>query len=139
MDVLSRLVAKAEELHLIEPLARRPLPHRLSLYADDVVMFTSAKPEDINLIKALLGKFGNASGLRANMVKSSIVTIRCQEQDVELARPHMDCQIASFPCKYLSLPLSINKLTKTDLQPILDRIADALPGWKAALMATRRY
>ena len=34
------------------------------------------------------------------------------------------------------MPLSIRKLTKTDLQPIVDKIADMLPGWKAALMST---
>ena len=32
--------------------------------------------------------------------------------------------------------LSIRKLTKADLQPIVDKIADMLPGWKAALMST---
>jgi len=34
------------------------------------------------------------------------------------------------------LLLSIRKLTKADLQPIVDKIADMLPGWKAALMST---
>ena len=34
------------------------------------------------------------------------------------------------------MPLSIRKLTKADLQPIVDKIADMLPGWKAALMST---
>ena len=32
--------------------------------------------------------------------------------------------------------LSIRKLTKADLQPIVDKIADMLPGWKATLMST---
>lgn len=134
MDVLSRLVAKAEELRLLEPLARRSIEHRMLIYADDVVIFTSAKTEDLSLIKSLLGKFANSWGLRANMVKSSIVPICCAEEDVELASQHLDCQIASFPCKYLGLPLSIRKLTNIDLQPILYRVADALPEWKAALM-----
>jgi hypothetical protein len=39
-----------------------------------------------------------------------------------------------FPCKYLGLPLTIKKLTKEQVQPIIDRIADQLPGWKADLM-----
>lgn len=39
---------------------------------------------------------------------------------MEIARQHMACQVASFPCKYLS---------KT-----LDKIADRLLGWKAALL-----
>jgi hypothetical protein len=37
-------------------------------------------------------------------------------------------------CKYLGLPLSVKKLTKEQVQPIIDRIADQLPGWKANLM-----
>lgn len=48
----------------------------------------------------------------------------------------MECDLASFPCRYLGLPLSLRRLTATDLQPILDRIVDALSGWKVALMAT---
>jgi len=32
------------------------------------------------------------------------------------------------------VPLSIRKLTKEQVQPIVDRIADRLPGWKADLM-----
>lgn len=48
----------------------------------------------------------------------------------------MECAVAEFPCKYLGLPLSIRRLTKTDMQPYIDKTADMLPGWKAAHMAT---
>ena len=40
----------------------------------------------------------------------------------------------NFPCKYLGLPLSLRKLTKEQFQPIIDRITDQLPSWKADLM-----
>ena len=30
--------------------------------------------------------------------------------------------------------MSIRKLTKAQVQPIIDRIADQLPGWKAEIM-----
>lgn len=46
----------------------------------------------------------------------------------------MDCEVASFPCKYLGLPLSLTRLKAVDLQPILDKLADRLPGWKVALL-----
>ena len=46
----------------------------------------------------------------------------------------LPCEVQDFPCKYLGLPLTIKKLTKEQLQPIIDRIADQLPGWKADLM-----
>jgi hypothetical protein len=34
----------------------------------------------------------------------------------------------------LGLALSIKRLTKEQLQPIIDRIADQLPSWKADLL-----
>lgn len=47
----------------------------------------------------------------------------------------MDCTLSSFPCKYLGLSLSVKCLTKADLQPYIDKVADMLPAWKASLMA----
>lgn len=135
MDVLTRLISKAQDLRLLEPLARRQLDHRMSIYADDVVMFSSAKEEDIRLIRDILRKFGDASGSNANMAKSSIIPIRCDEEQIQVVKQQMDYQISKFPCKYFGLSLSIRKLTKADLQPILNRVDDALPGWKAELMA----
>jgi hypothetical protein len=44
------------------------------------------------------------------------------------------CKIEEFPIKYLGLPLSIKKLSKNQLQPLIDRLADLLPGWQADLM-----
>jgi hypothetical protein len=37
-------------------------------------------------------------------------------------------------CNYLGLPLTIRKPTKADLLPLVDKVADNLPGWKASLM-----
>jgi hypothetical protein len=42
--------------------------------------------------------------------------------------------ISDFPCKYLGLPLSPKKLTRDQVQAIVDRVASLLPGWKAELM-----
>lgn len=39
-----------------------------------------------------------------------------------------------FPYNYLGLPLTIRKPTKTDLLPLVDKVADNLLGWKASLM-----
>lgn len=40
MDVLTALVAKAEQENLLKPLTPRAIVHRVSIYADDVVLFT---------------------------------------------------------------------------------------------------
>ena len=46
----------------------------------------------------------------------------------------LPCEVLDFPCKYLGLPLTIKTLIKEQVQPIIDRVADQLPGWKADLM-----
>jgi len=46
----------------------------------------------------------------------------------------LPCQLSDFPCKYLGVPLSPLKLTKEQVQPIIEKIADRLPSWKADLL-----
>lgn len=46
----------------------------------------------------------------------------------------MACNVVKFPCKYLGIPLSVRKLSKSDLYFLIDKIADYLLGWKAALL-----
>jgi hypothetical protein len=43
----------------------------------------------------------------------------------------LSCSIKAFPCTYLGLPLTIGKPTKEVLLPLVDKVADYLPGWKA--------
>lgn len=46
----------------------------------------------------------------------------------------MECQLAPFPVKYFGIPLSIRKLTAAAFQPLIDRLADKLPTWRASIM-----
>jgi hypothetical protein len=46
----------------------------------------------------------------------------------------LPCDIASFPCKYLGLPLSLHRLSNQQLWPLVDKIVDRLPNWKADLL-----
>ncbi|CAO2038521.1 unnamed protein product [Urochloa humidicola] len=133
MDVLYYMVKKAVDEDLLQPLARRAL-HRVSLYADDVVLFLKPSTEDIGITLEILELFGNASGLKTNIQKSSVLPIQGDQQDKDILQLHLPCQLLDFPCKYLGAPLSLHKLTKEQIQPIIDRIADQLPGWKADLL-----
>ena len=60
--------------------------------------------------------------------------IRCATEQLKVILRVMPCEVIDFPCKYLGLPLSVRKVTDVDLQPIMDKIVDMLPGWKAVLM-----
>jgi hypothetical protein len=134
MDVLGHMVAKAAAVGVLQPLSSRVVQHRISLYADDVVLFLRPEAMDINVIMSILQLFGEASGLKTNLQKSNVLPIRCTNTELELVQELLPCAVMDFPCKYLGLPLSLKKLTKEQVQPIIDRIADQLPGWKADLL-----
>jgi len=81
----------------------------------------------------ILQLFGDALGLRTNVQKSNGLPIQCSEDTITI-QEHLLCLLSDFPCKYLGAPLSLRKLTKQQVQPIIDWIADRLPGWKAQLL-----
>lgn len=134
MDVLNWMVTRAAEAGLLQPLSRRPIQHRISLYADDVALFLRPAAADITLTLRMLQLFGDALGLKTNVQKSNVLPIHCSEDNMTLILSLLPCEILDFPCKYLGLPLSLRKLTKEQFQSVIDRIADQLPGWKADLM-----
>jgi len=86
MDVLCHLIRKAVDERMLQPLSRRALQHRISLYADDVVLFLRPSASDIEITLDILQLFGNASGLTANLQKSSVLPIQCTEDDNIIAR-----------------------------------------------------
>jgi len=134
MDVLNSLVQFATSEGLLQPLAVQQARHRVSVYADDVVIFLRPCNLDLNVIRHLLDMFGHVSGLRTNLSKSSVSPIHCSDEELSLTANILSCTIKAFPCTYLGLPLTIGKPTKEVLLPLVDRVADYLPGWKASLM-----
>jgi len=56
------MVTKANEEGILQPLARRLVQHRISLYADDVALFLQPAAADITLTLRMLQLFGEASG-----------------------------------------------------------------------------
>ena len=134
VDVLGHMILKAENEGLLQPLSRRNLHHRISIYADDVVMFLHPEAGDIAVTLDILNLFGEATGLKTNLQKSNVLPIRCGDVELAAVQNLLPCALTDFSCRYLGLPLALKKLTKAQIQPIIDRIADQLPGWKADLM-----
>ncbi|KAM0857846.1 hypothetical protein ACQ4PT_048211 [Festuca glaucescens] len=107
----------------------------MSLYADDVVVFAKPSKMEAMAIRDILECFGSASGLLVNYAKSSTAPIRCDDHLVQEVTSVLRCPVAVLPCKYLGLPLSLSKLRKQEVQPILDRLANKLSSWKAKLLS----
>jgi hypothetical protein len=75
----------------------------------------------------VLTLFEGAYGLAANLSKSHVYPINCSDEQISLVRSILSCSIADFPCTYLRVPLSINRIPKVTLQPLVDKVARRLP------------
>jgi hypothetical protein len=59
--------------------------------------------------------FGTALGLKTNVQKSSVGPIWCDDQILNVVKELLPCDFGGFPCKYLGLPLSLTRLTKSQI------------------------
>jgi hypothetical protein len=97
-------------------------------------MFMKLDTTDITLVLGMLRLIGKALGLHTNVQKSSVVPIRCDNQVLATAKELLPCDFTNFLCRHMGLPLSIKKLTRSQIQSVIDNVASSLPGWMAELM-----
>jgi len=91
MEPLQLLLALEEASSNLSPIQTNMAKIRISLYANDAAIFVNPVKEEIDVIKEVLVAFGDASGLRVNLSKSSVYPIRCENVDLEVV-------MQSFPC-----------------------------------------
>jgi hypothetical protein len=134
MDVLAAMFRAAEQTGVLSRFGASGIKHRVSLYADDVVIFAKPVNAELEAVRRILDCFGEASGLKVNFSKSAVAPIHCPEEALATVRDALSCQLVRLPCTYLGLPLSIRKLRRQDLQPVLDKLSGKLAFWRAHLM-----
>jgi hypothetical protein len=134
MDVLNRLFRAAKSRGLLQGLEGVGVWNRLSIYADDVVLFVKPIVEDLNCVRLILDCFGAATGLITNLRKSFAIPVKCTGQVVQAGCNILQCSSGSFACSYLELSISDKKLRR-DLMVWVERIADRLPNWKVRLLS----
>lgn len=83
---------------------------------------------------AIYGVFGLASGLFANLEKSVATPLHCSKEDMARVHTILACTVAQFLCKYLGVPLSVHRLTRAVEQPLVDKVAARIQGWKGNLL-----
>jgi hypothetical protein len=85
--------------------------------------------EQALIVKTLLDAFAHFSGLKINFQKSTFVPLHMTQQDTQAIAETLGCPISNLPCTYLGLPLSMSKISRANLQPVIQRIDKRLPGW----------
>lgn len=83
IDVLNNIFEKATEIGALSKLKGRQARLRLSMYADDAVIFTNPIREDIKCMMDIMTAFGEATGLKINVQKSIVAPIQCAGLDMD--------------------------------------------------------
>jgi hypothetical protein len=129
IDPLQRMLQLATSHGILSLIRSRMMNCRISLYADDAGIFINPIKGELHAISGILDYFGKASGLVTNLAKTEVFAVRCDDLDLQDILTDFPAKIATFPGKYLWLPLHHHRLRKVDLQPLIDKIATKLPGW----------
>jgi hypothetical protein len=135
MEDLSRMVIKAVEVELFESLASISPIQRISVYADDVVLFLKPEEKELWAVKNILSIFGEASGLHVNFGKTTATMIRGTPTEEERTARILGCELAAFPIRYLGLQLALRPLTRAEWQPLLDQVVKSVPAWQRGLVS----
>ena len=106
------------------------IPHCMSLYMDDVILFLKASVNEAHAVKELLDIFGGSTGLCCNLSKSSISPILTQGDLAQDICNILCCQVKHFPIRYLGLPLHFRKIRKADLRAVIDIVRNKLANWR---------
>ena len=106
-------------------------------YADDTILFLDKNLDYANNLKMVLHCFEQVSGMRINYNKSELIPINCEEEDLSPFFDSLGCSQGNFPIKYLGIPLHYEKLSREDIQPLLDKILKRIAGWRGNLLSHR--
>ena len=98
-DLLQSILNKAMHLSLLtSPLQVESCPDfPIVQYADDTLVLLQADAKQLHCLKELLNTFADATGLKVNYNKSSLIPINVSEDKVEILTNTFHCKRESFP------------------------------------------
>jgi hypothetical protein len=99
-----------------------------------VAVFVPPVKDDVQNLASILQHFWEVTGLCTNFSKSSVVPICCEDIDLDVALEDIPAARATFPLRYLGLPLSAWSLRRRDFQHLEDKCAGKLPRWNGKLI-----
>ncbi|KAJ4769309.1 RNA-directed DNA polymerase (reverse transcriptase)-related family protein [Rhynchospora pubera] len=110
-------------------------PFFLLQYADDTMLFSTAKGIAVQLAKQVLDTFSLVSGIRLNSNKSCFITFNITERQQEGIKAILQMEATVLPFNYLGLPLTLRKPERLMYQALIDKVQCRLAGWKSSMLS----
>jgi hypothetical protein len=117
MDVLNLIVTRASDEGLLQPLSSRSIQHRVSLYADDVVIFLQPDASDVDLIVRILHLFGETSDLKTNILKSNVAPNSAEPLTSRLCSSISPAELKIFPSSTWGYPYRLRNSQSRSCSP----------------------
>ena len=135
-DVLQQMIRVAYDNNYFTHPIQQGAPLPVLQYADDTLLILHGSTQQATALKFLLDTFAAFSGLQINYQKSTLVPIHVDAHTAAGISAILGCPLSGLPCTYLGLPLSMNKIGRALLQPVLSRVDRRLPGWVPQLLSS---
>jgi hypothetical protein len=130
-DVLTIMLQKGAEKGIIKGIAENfRVGGIVSLrYANDTILFSRIDEEYTRNLKSIVIWFGQLSG------KSELIPMNVEPEEVHSLAHLFSCPVGTLPIKYLGVPLHYEKLSREDIQPLVDKMLKKLAGWRGRLLS----
>jgi hypothetical protein len=137
VDVFTRLLSRTANKGYLRGLMTSLYPQGvISLqYADDTLLFLDNNERGACHLKWLKVCFEHLSGMKINYHKSDLTQINLEEEEACTFARNFCCKMGAFPFRYLGAPLHHEKLSREDIQPVVDKVIGRIPGWKGRLLS----
>jgi hypothetical protein len=99
-------------------------------YADDTILYLDDDENGARNIKMLLYMFKQMAGLKINFEKGEILLIGGDDMLAVRYADLYNCQVGSFPLKYLGVPISASRLHVVDWARMEEKSEKKLGTWQ---------
>jgi hypothetical protein len=111
-----------------------PINHML--FADDLVIFTSATSSEAGIIKSCLAKYSSWSGKTVNISKSNIVFSKNTDAStVAGIRAILPYDTTPVSAKHLGLPILFGRSKHASFLDILEKVQGKIDGWRSKTLS----
>lgn len=128
IEPLAVALRSAEELMGV---VRGGQTHKLSLYADDLVLYLSDPCTSIPKALEIISSFGEISGYRINLTKSLLFPINDQARQMSFEAYQLKEACDTFTYLGVSVTSKYSDLLKHNFKPALERAKQDLIHWSA--------